>query len=94
MASILLVQQLKGFQDHLGAFQDAHTQNRYAPSFQLGDAADDFVPTDTLLAMGALLGQLDQKQIAITGRFDEFAREDNNVRFRRLFAPSPGNAKD
>lgn len=82
-----LIKQLKGFQDYLGEFQDIHAQIDTLHRFSLEMRKMDSVPTDTLLAMGALLGQLDRRQSALresfSERFEQFSR--NQARFRELF---------
>lgn len=82
-----LIKQIKGFQDHLGEFQDIHAQIDTLHRFSLEMRDMDSVPTDTLLAMGALLSQLDRRQSALresfSERFEQFSR--NQARFRELF---------
>jgi CHAD domain-containing protein len=82
---------LKGLQDLLGEFQDVHAQIDSLHRFSLEMRQMNSVPTETLLAMGALLGQLDQRQMTLrtnfARRFDEFAHKDNQVHYRCLFLP-------
>lgn len=85
-----LIKLLKGLQDQLGAFQDIHAQIDTLHQFSLTMRRMALVPTDTLLAMGALIGQLDGHQKALresyAERFDEFTQAGNQARFRQLFA--------
>jgi CHAD domain-containing protein len=88
-----LVKELKGVQDVLGDFQDAEVQKASLRHF--GEALVAERGTDaatTLLAMGYLIEQLDEREQRARSMFDErFARFDahhNRVRFRRLFAPA------
>ena len=83
-----LIKQLKGLQDYLGKFQDTHAQIDTLHRFSLEMRDMNSVPTDTLLAMGALLGHLDRRQTELresfSERFEQFAR--NQARFREFFA--------
>jgi CHAD domain-containing protein len=83
-----LIKQLKGLQDYLGEFQDIHAQIDTLHRFSLEMRDMNSVPTDTLLAMGALLGHLDRRQTALRERFSEhfeqFSR--NHTHFKELFA--------
>ncbi len=88
-----LVKELKGVQDVLGDFQDAEVQKASLRHF--GEALVVERGPDaatTLLAMGYLIEQLDEREQQARSMFDErFARFDahhNRVRFRRLFAPA------
>ncbi|HYE38028.1 CHAD domain-containing protein [Methylocaldum sp.] len=88
---------LKRLQDNLGQFQDAHVQiensRRYA--FDLRKAG---APTETLLAIGALIERLYRRQKTVRNEFadcfGEFAQESHQRRFRQLFAPSRTREKE
>jgi len=87
-----LVKELKGVQDVLGDFQDAEVQKDSLRHFgealvvERGPAS-----ASTLLAMGYLIEQLDEREQAARGmfaeRFERFDAHHNRVRFRRLFGP-------
>jgi CHAD domain-containing protein len=76
------VKDLKGLQDCLGDFQDAHVQREAIRKFATEMVAQrDGEPTEltaTLLAMGELTGllhaQQDRARAEVAGRFAEFAR--------------------
>jgi len=88
-----LVKELKGVQDVLGDFQDAEVQKDSLRHFgealvvERGPAA-----ATTLLAMGYLIEQLDEREqrarAQFAHRFERFDAHHNRVRFRRLFAPA------
>lgn len=86
-----LVKILKSLQDHLGEYQDAHVQitelRRFAEDLRAGGA-----PTDTLLALGALLDGLHKREqnlrAGFEARFAEFAEDSHQRRFRQLFKPT------
>lgn len=90
-----LIKILKGLQEHLGEYQDAHAQIA-----QLMSYADELrqtgAPTATLLALGALLdrryvweGQLRE---GFPECFAEFAEESHRRKFRHLFKPAAADA--
>lgn len=82
------IKDLKALQDHLGSFQDAEVQIAHLREWSAELAANPKVPASTLLAVGALIGFLDQhqrerrRQIVETAA--EFGRKDNRERFQRL----------
>ena len=86
------VKELKGVQDVLGTFQDCEVQK--ASLAELGAELIDergASQAATLLAMGALVDQLDEREATARAAFaDRFARFDDpevRARFRRLFGP-------
>jgi CHAD domain-containing protein len=86
------VRELKGVQDVLGAFQDCEVQKGSLEGFGREMIDEQGASqTPTLLAMGALVEQLDEREQRAREQFvDHFARFDAKPvrrRFRRLFAP-------
>jgi CHAD domain-containing protein len=86
------VRELKGVQDVLGAFQDCEVQKASLEGFgreMITEGGASQAPA--LLAMGALVDQLDEReQQARVDFVDHFARFDAKAvraRFRRMFAP-------
>jgi len=88
-----LVKELKGVQDVLGEFQDCEVQKGSLRHFG-EDLAREQGPgaAPTLMAMGYLVEQLDERERQARARFaDRFAafdRHDNRVHFHRLFGPA------
>jgi CHAD domain-containing protein len=86
-----LIRLLKDLLDNLGSFQDSTVQAAHLRELagRMGSAGKG--DTDTLLAMGALIGQVLERQQRVRDAFDEvFARfqdRDNRRRLRRLFHP-------
>jgi CHAD domain-containing protein len=86
------VKDLKGVQDVLGTFQDCEVQKASLASLG-ADLIDEggASQASTLIAMGALVDQLDQREATARAAFAErFARFDDpegRARFRRLFRP-------
>ncbi len=88
-----LVKELKGVQDVLGDFQDAEVQKDSLRHFgealvvERGPAA-----ATTLLAMGYLIEQLDEREqrarALFAERFERFDAHHNRVRARHLFGPA------
>ena len=106
-----LIKELKNLQDNLGDFNDLYVQRAALLGFAGEMLASGKAPPATLMAMGQLMGQLEARQTvegeAFRARFQKFAREKNQKRFRRLFGPTqaggegeaprqvpPGNAAD
>lgn len=83
-----LVKALKGLQDHLGAFQDAHAQIAQLREFA-GALRESGAPTPALLALGALLERryvCEQRlRKEFPGRFAKFAGGSVRRKFRRAF---------
>jgi CHAD domain-containing protein len=87
-----LLRLLKKLQTQLGAYQDIGVQMGH-----LRELAETLrtqgAPTATLLAVGALLGYLEDQQQQVrdrfSSRFGEFARHGHRVKFRPLFRPAP-----
>lgn len=88
-----LVKIMKSLLDNLGAFQDlavqAHTLQHYAAQM----VTEREVKADTLLAMGALIGGLIQRQQEARARFAEvfegFDTPEHQVLFKSLFRGAP-----
>lgn len=87
-----LVAELKQLQTGLGDYQDLHIQIA-----ELERIADDLsltggVPPQTLLAMGALLGELHEREQRVRAELNpalaRFVSLENEAQFRRLFAPA------
>ena len=91
------VKELKGVQDVLGTFQDCEVQKA-----SLAGLGEDLIDergasqAATLIAMGALVDQLDAREAtarrAFARRFARFDDAEVRARFRRLFAPDHGGA--
>ncbi|MGZ4681935.1 MAG: CHAD domain-containing protein [Acidimicrobiales bacterium] len=87
-----LVKELKGVQDVLGDFQDAEVQKVSLRHFGEALVAERGPEAaTTLLAMGYLIEQLDEREqrarSMFADRFERFDAHHNRVRFRRLFHP-------
>ncbi|WP_256091661.1 CHAD domain-containing protein [Candidatus Thiosymbion oneisti] len=86
-----LVKMLKRLLDNLGRFQDTAVQVDHLreTAQQMQDAGG--VETDTLLAMGALIGRLfdhqQQARVAFSAIFADFDSKPNRLVWRELFAP-------
>jgi CHAD domain-containing protein len=84
------IKQTKLLLDNLGRFQDAAVQAEHLREHAESSAADSVLPTRTLLAMGALIGQLltDQARArsAFGKVFADFDSADNAERFASLLA--------
>ncbi|QSA97685.1 CHAD domain-containing protein [Methylococcus sp. EFPC2] len=84
------IRQLKLFQEHLGDFQDVHAQLAWLRETAARLRKRPGVSAGTLLAMGALLGGLEQRQETLRREFGEhfkrFDRKENRVHYGRLFA--------
>ncbi|MBK1730791.1 CHAD domain-containing protein [Thiococcus pfennigii] len=87
-----LIKLTKALLDNLGLFQDLAVQGRFLREAARRMAADGEADTDTLLAMGALIGSLLQRGQGAREAFGEtFARFDtagHRATFRRLFKPA------
>jgi CHAD domain-containing protein len=86
------IKQLKKLQDYLGTFQDVHTHQVMLRQFSAAMRYDSAVPTETLLALGVLLAQLEIQQAVLRQAFPEhfepFSSGGNRERFKALFKPS------
>ncbi len=89
-----IIMELKQLQDHLGDFNDLQVQREALRSFAEEMMTSDTGPPATLLAMGQLMGQLEEKQTqereAFQQHFELFSRRKNQKRFLELFGPMPG----
>ncbi len=87
-----LIQILKTLQDNLGDFQDYEVQVITLKRFSHQMVAEGLAPPDTLLAMGMLIDNLERRQQQareeFSGRYAGFSQQDNQDRFRKLFASS------
>ena len=85
-----LIKVLKTLQDNLGNFQDFEVQVSTLKNFSHQMVAEGTVPPDTLLAMGMLIDGLERRQhlarVEFSGRYAGFSRQNNQRRFRKLFA--------
>ena len=85
-----LIRALKTLQDNLGDFQDYEVQVLTLKKFSHQMVAEGQVPPDTLLAMGILIDGLERRQQQareeFSDRFHGFSQQDNQERFRQLFA--------
>jgi len=89
-----LVKDLKAVQDVLGEFQDCEVQKGSLRGFGEALVVDDGPgAAPTLMAMGYLVEQLDERERHTRDQFaDRFHRFDSHhrrARFRHLFAPAP-----
>jgi CHAD domain-containing protein len=86
-----LIRLLKDLLDNLGSFQDLTVQAAHLRELAGRMGAEGQGDTDTLLAMGALIGQVLERQQrareAFDGVFAGFLDRDNRHRLRRLFHP-------
>lgn len=84
-----LIRLLKELLDNLGSFQDLAVQAAHLRELAGRMRAQRQADTDTLLAMGALVGQVLERQQgareAFAGVFAGFLERDNQDRIRRLF---------
>lgn len=87
-----LLRLLKKLQTQLGAYQDIGVQMGHLRELAETLRAQG-APTATLLALGALLGHLEDRQrqvrVRFAERFGDFARHGHRARFRQLFHPEP-----
>lgn len=86
----VLVKILKRLQDVLGEYQDLHIQLGRLREFSAELRGTD-APLDTLLAIGALVGNLHHRERVVRQDFDrrfaDFAENHHQRRFRNLFKP-------
>lgn len=84
-----MIKALKGFQEVLGNFQDYEVQEHTLKQFS-EEMMQQNVPSDTFLAMGALVEKLDEKRCEarhdFAGRFADFKSPLNQKIFKSLFA--------
>ena len=89
-----LIRLLKDLLDNLGSFQDLTVQAAHLRELAGRMGAEGQGDTDTLLAMGALIGQVLERQQRARDGFDGvfagFLDRDNRRRLRRLFRPGSG----
>jgi hypothetical protein len=95
------IKDLKRLQDRLGDFQDAEVQMAYVREWFSELRQDPKVASQSLLAVGMLLGRLDQLQRQRCGKIPaalkRFARKEDRVRFKTLFkeiSPTGGVGAD
>ena len=84
-----LIRILKGLQDNLGDHQDFEVQEQTLKAFSREMMTSGSVPSETLLAMGILVQNLDQRRYRardeFAGRFADFESADHQALFRALF---------
>jgi CHAD domain-containing protein len=84
-----LIRALKTLQDNLGEFQDLQVQSKFLCSIRDTVSREENAPVDTLMAMGILVGKLQERQrrarTEFTGCFRLFSRSGNERLFKRLF---------
>ncbi len=87
------IKTLKEFQECLGTFQDLEVQQAKLLGFGEQMTGEGRAPPATLLAMGALIDDLHQRQGAVraefAARFERFARPTNHRQYKALFKPRP-----
>ena len=88
------MKELKGVQDVLGEFQDCEVQKGSLRGYGqalVAEVGPSSAPT--LMAMGYLIEQLDERERVardqFVERFEHFDSHHQRHRFRHLFAPSP-----
>jgi CHAD domain-containing protein len=86
-----LVKMLKVLLDNLGTFQDLAVQADHLREIAQQMRAEAGAETDTLLAMGVLVGDLFSRQqrarVEFVEIFADFDTEDHRAVFREMFAP-------
>lgn len=86
-----LIRLLKDLLDNLGSFQDLAVQAVHLRDLATRMRAEGLGETDTLLAMGALIGQVLRRQALVRDSFATvftgFLAEENQDRLLRLFRP-------
>ncbi|UHD18234.1 CHAD domain-containing protein [Thiocapsa bogorovii] len=84
-----LIKLLKTLLDHLGLVQDLAVQAEHLLDWAKQMQAEGQADTETLLAMGALVGQLlgrqEQARAAFAEVFDQYLHDGNQALFRALF---------
>ncbi len=92
----LLVKQLKKLQDNLGDFNDLSVQEQYLLHLAAELPAAETGERQTLLALGCLIGALDQKRARAQGEFAQifaaFAAKETRQQFKTLFAGQKNEA--
>jgi CHAD domain-containing protein len=92
-----LIDQLKGLQDNLGDFNDLSVQQDYLLNIVEELPLSDPQTPSTLVAVGTLVGVLDQKKQrvrdAFADTFSGFSSQSNQKLFRELFAQPRRNAQ-
>jgi CHAD domain-containing protein len=83
-----LVRSLKGLQDHLGEFNDLDVQQRELRAMAAEMHERGVGSSDTVLAMGCLIGRLEQRQVDLMRRLvasvRSFVGKQNRAGFREL----------
>ena len=83
-----LVRSLKGLQDYLGEFNDLTVQQRELRAMAAEMHGRGVGSTNTVLAMGGLIGRLEQRQADLKRRLLEavrsFVGKPNRAAFREL----------
>jgi CHAD domain-containing protein len=90
-----LVREVKRLQDHLGEINDLAVQRRAMEGLALDFSARERAPAATLMAMGRLIGRLEERQAlsmkSFRKDFRRFAGPRNRSRFQELFGPCPSS---
>jgi len=88
-----LIKILKGLQENLGDHQDFEVQELTLKAFSREMMESRSVPSETLLAMGILVQDLDRRRLSardeFADRFNDFASADHQSAFRELFRAGP-----
>lgn len=91
-----LIKAIKRLLDSLGEYQDLEVQAAKLAGFAEGMQVEGKVAVRTLLAMGALIGELLRRQAnaraVFKERFSEFDTADHRAAYRALFKASPAEA--
>ncbi|MBN1219030.1 MAG: CHAD domain-containing protein [Anaerolineae bacterium] len=91
-----LIKQLKRLQDNLGDFNDLCVQEEYLLKVAQELPLNNQQSRQTLLAIGSLVGRLDQERQQVKGEFAQtfitFASPANKALFKELFAITPKEA--
>ncbi|MFQ6024028.1 MAG: CHAD domain-containing protein [Acidiferrobacterales bacterium] len=93
---VQLIDALKELQDNLGDIQDLQVQANTLKEFSRQMQKEGKVSADTLMAMGILVQQLEDRQrrarAEFQNHFGHFSAQANQQLFGRLFAPAPVEA--
>ncbi|MEM7183740.1 MAG: CHAD domain-containing protein [Spirochaetota bacterium] len=88
--SSYLIKQLKKLQNNLGDFNDLDVQKTYLETIANDLPANSIEEKNTLLAIGALLGALEERQMTVKNKFaqtfTEFAAKPNKGLFQELYS--------
>ena len=86
---------LKRLQDHLGDFQDLQVQQETLRKIAHEMTEQGPVPTETLLAVGRIIGGLESRQKKVRKQFDKrfakFLNDASKTKYRRCFGTRVGD---